>query len=87
MKHTSFEEIAIHLLKLCKSRSEREQNVYGAFTTSSNKIPGKSILLIDDVTTTGSTINECARILKEKGAKFVYGLTLAKASYFAKNML
>jgi len=70
-----------------KSRLEREMNVYGAFNVNLEKIPGKSILLIDDVVTTGSTINECARVLMDAGAKSVYGLTLAKASNFTQNML
>jgi predicted amidophosphoribosyltransferase len=39
----------------------------------------KSVIIIDDVSTTGSTISECARALKKAGAKEVYALTLARA--------
>ncbi len=42
-------------------------------------IHGKRILIIDDVFTTGATINECARILKSFGAERVYSLTIARA--------
>ncbi|MFH0977221.1 MAG: ComF family protein [Spirochaetota bacterium] len=42
-------------------------------------VAGKTILIIDDVFTTGATINECARILKSFGADRVYSLTIAKA--------
>ena len=57
-----------------KNKLERESNVIGAFGISNaNLINDKSILLIDDVFTTGTTVNECSRILKENGAKrFLY---------------
>ena len=42
------------------------------------KIIGKNILLIDDIYTTGATLNECARILKEGGAGNIDVLTIAK---------
>ncbi|MBN2401082.1 MAG: ComF family protein [Spirochaetes bacterium] len=42
-------------------------------------IKGKKIIIIDDVFTTGATINECARILKSFGADRVYSLTIARA--------
>jgi len=41
------------------------------------EIKGKSILVIDDVVTTGTTLNQCAKVLKENGAKTVYGLAVA----------
>lgn len=59
--------------------SKRLQNVKGNFRVANrfrDKIKGKRILVIDDVYTTGSTANECARILKKEGAKEVYFLTL-----------
>ncbi|MCH8127151.1 ComF family protein [candidate division KSB1 bacterium] len=59
---------------------ERLENMAGAFSVSDNqKIQEKVILLIDDLITTGSTLNECARILKENKAKEVYALALARA--------
>jgi ComF family protein len=60
---------------------KRLTNVKNAFEIKpSAKInPEKIYLLLDDVCTTGSTINECAKILKKYGAKTVIGLTVAKA--------
>lgn len=59
---------------------ERATNVQGAFALKQNvNIAGATILLIDDVYTTGATLRECARVLKNGGATQVYGLTLARA--------
>lgn len=50
-------------------KHKRHKNVQGAFvTTPTDKLKGKSILLVDDILTTGSTIEECCRILKQAGA-------------------
>lgn len=59
----------------------RMKNLQGAFIVKEKKkqlIQDKSILLIDDVITTGSTANECAKVLKHAGVKLVYVLTIAK---------
>ena len=62
------------------SRTERQKNIKGAFDVKDpEKIVGQKILLVDDVYTTGSTVNECARVLMEAGAEFVDVLTLARA--------
>ncbi|MEW6088843.1 MAG: ComF family protein [bacterium] len=58
---------------------QRKENIKGAFKLK-NKIPvkGKRILLVDDIVTTGATVNECSRILKNDGkAKDVLVLSLA----------
>ena len=55
---------------------DRAKNVKGKFIGTEN-IDNKNILLIDDVVTTGSTIAECARILKENGANKIYTWTLS----------
>ncbi len=58
----------------------RKKNIAGAFSMkkqSENLIKGKNILLIDDVITTGSTIRECAKILKENGAAEVFAASAA----------
>lgn len=61
------------------SGKERRQNLQGAFTvTKPEKVFGRRILLIDDVFTTGTTLNECAKILIENGAAQVEALTLAR---------
>ena len=58
---------------------ERQKNVKGAFQAYREHIHGKSILLIDDVTTSGSTLNACSKSLIDVGARAVYGLTIARA--------
>jgi len=58
---------------------ERKENVKGAFSTKNiNLVKDKKIILIDDVTTTGATLEEAAKVLKRAGAKLVWGLVLAK---------
>jgi ComF family protein len=57
---------------------QREKNVMGAFKVrKAKRIRGKRILLIDDVMTTGATVNECARVLKRSGSKEICVLTVA----------
>ncbi|MEO8581960.1 MAG: ComF family protein [Patescibacteria group bacterium] len=59
-------------------RAKRLTHLTDAFNISPNSsITGKTIALIDDVTTTGTTLNECARILKNHQAKKVIGLVFA----------
>jgi ComF family protein len=59
--------------------TERKTNIRGAFAViDSTKILNKKIVLVDDVFTTGATMEECAKVLKEGGAKEVVGLALAK---------
>ncbi|AQQ10057.1 DNA utilization protein GntX [Sedimentisphaera cyanobacteriorum] len=60
-----------------QSYSKRMKNVRGAFAVKRfADVRRKSILLADDVRTSGATLNECARVLKEAGAERVYALTL-----------
>ncbi len=64
-----------------KPMRERRQNIRGSFFVKDPmKIKGKEILLIDDVFTTGSTVNECSRILRQAGAKKIYVATIARTS-------
>lgn len=58
-------------------RVERLSNLRDAFVWVDVSVPNK-ILLVDDVYTTGATMNECAKILKKAGVKQVFGLVLAK---------
>lgn len=60
-------------------RHERLSNVTNAFTADSAQVGDKNILLIDDVSTTGATLEACAAALKNAGAKDIFGLTLARA--------
>ncbi|MCI0530453.1 MAG: hypothetical protein L0Y74_00660 [candidate division Zixibacteria bacterium] len=60
--------------------AQRKNNVSNAFKVIAKyEIQGKNILLVDDVITTGATLSECARVLKESGAGCVSACTLAKA--------
>jgi predicted amidophosphoribosyltransferase len=59
--------------------ADRIMNVTGAFATTSSALQDKIVLLIDDVCTTGATLDGCAGALKIGGARQVYGLALARA--------
>jgi competence protein ComFC len=72
-----------------KKYTERRKNMQNAFTINPLKSPADSVeqfsriknkivLLVDDVATTGATLNECARILKQFGAKKVFAVVLAR---------
>ncbi len=58
---------------------QRRENVHAAFTCSGPALAGMRVLVIDDVCTTGSTLDACAVALKEGGATSVHALTLARA--------
>ena len=60
------------------NEAERATNVQGAFRWDGSGLDGQSLILIDDIATTGATLNECARTLKKAGAGRIYGLALAK---------
>lgn len=63
------------------SAAERRLNVKGAFSVKrAERIAGKRILLLDDVITTGSTMDECARELKKAGAEVVIATSIARTA-------
>ena len=65
------------------SRKQREENIKNSFSINekfASKLKNKKIALIDDVLTTGSTVNECTRILKKSGAKSVTVITVARVT-------
>ena len=66
-----------------KTQQERLKNIQNAFSLRHpEKIKGKTIVLIDDVYTTGATLNECAKVLRQAGAKRVEALVLARVCFF-----
>jgi competence protein ComFC len=84
-KRTGIPEQSLYLKKVRETESQslltrekRYLNVKAAFKISRPKeIKGRSVLIVDDIFTTGSTINECARVLKEAGASRVTALVIA----------
>jgi ComF family protein len=60
------------------NEAERLNNIQGVFSWTGENLQGADVLLIDDVVTTGATLNEAARILKGVGAGAIYALVLAK---------
>lgn len=59
---------------------ERFINILGRYVPKGSAARGRKVLIVDDVFTTGATINECARVLREAGAEKVYGVTIARRS-------
>lgn len=60
-------------------REERTENIKGAFSIIQNlELKIQNAFLVDDIFTTGSTLNEASKILKRKGVEKVWGLTLAR---------
>jgi len=60
------------------NREAREKNVKNSFQVTTSFPAGASVLLVDDVYTTGVTLQECARVLRRAGVKEVHGFTLAR---------
>lgn len=75
----------VSLLERCKetkpmfglSKPERQKNIENVFRFVGETCPEK-VLLVDDVWTTGATMKECTKTLKQNGVKIVWGLTLAR---------
>ncbi|MDO8659225.1 MAG: phosphoribosyltransferase family protein, partial [Candidatus Parcubacteria bacterium] len=65
-----------------ENRRERLKNIIGSFAIkneklSLSKIKNKNIILIDDITTTGATLNEARKVLKQNGARKIIAFTVA----------
>lgn len=59
---------------------DRFQNLRGAFAVKKGELPYKTVILVDDIFTTGSTIDEASRVLKENGVQKVYFLSICVGS-------
>jgi competence protein ComFC len=84
-----YSQKAISRIKETKSQVgldalERQENVLGAFEGNSEIVHNKSVLVIDDITTTDSTLNECSKALRNAGARYIFCFTLARTP-FVKN--
>ena len=61
------------------SRKERIRNLKGSFLACrKDAIKGKNLLIVDDLLTTGATLEACAKELKKSGAGNIYGFTVAR---------
>ncbi len=60
------------------NKKQRQVNVKNAFSWTGNNLKNKNIILVDDVSSTRSTLNNCAKVLKTNDAQVVWGLVLAK---------
>lgn len=60
---------------------QRRANVSGAFRYTGRELVGSTVALVDDVITTGATMQECAVVLREAGAREIWGVAFARASY------
>lgn len=65
---------------------ERQQNIRHAFRADEKIVRGRSVLMIDDVATTGATLSACAEAMRSAGARQVYGLTLARAAFYTSDL-
>jgi ComF family protein len=65
--------------------AERQENMADAFQANGDRIRGKNVLVVDDVATSGATLNACAKALLDGGAAKVYGFSLARAVFNPDN--
>jgi len=85
VKHFKLEMNAQDLQRVVHTKSqaklneaERKINLVGSLSWRGGSLLNKNIMIMDDVVTTGSTLEECAKVLKQAGAKEVWGLVVAK---------
>ena len=78
IKHRALTRVKETLSQVGLNSKERQDNVLNAFYADRTIHRNKSVLVIDDIATTGSTLNECAKALKNAGAREVFCYTVAK---------
>lgn len=66
---------------------ERQVNMADAFRLTNQPVLGKNILVVDDVATSGATLNACAKALVDEGAAKIYGFSLARAVFNPDNQI
>lgn len=76
-QHSTLKRIKNTRTQTRLNEEQRQQNVRNAFVAKVNDLEGKKVILVDDVLTTGATMDECARVLKEAGAAEVYSCVAA----------
>lgn len=88
LRDTGWNPIANNLKRVRKTErqvgqrlGERRANVSGAFVYTGPRLDGLTVALVDDVVTTGATMLECSRVLRDAGARYVWGFAFARASY------
>lgn len=82
-----FERVRPTISQTRLSAADRRENVQDAFVYSSrrdNIINDRRVVVVDDVCTTGSTLEACSLALKDAGARIVWGFTLARAAHRAR---
>ncbi len=79
LSHTSLRRTRPTVPQTSLKREKRLKNLRGSFSVHQpEQVKGKTALLIDDVLTTGTTVNECAKVLRASGMDKVYVMTLAR---------
>ena len=85
IKHSKLEMDVKNLQRIVHTKSQaklnevmRKKNILNSLSWQGGSLSGKNIIVVDDVTTTGSTLEECAKVLKKAGAETVWGLVVAK---------
>lgn len=81
MQPSALERVRETSAQVGLTATQRRKNVENAFRADRELTVGRVVLLVDDVMTTGATLEACASALKNAGASTVYGLTLARSNW------
>lgn len=81
---TSLQRVRMTQTQAKLHRELRKTNIKNAFTCT-NRLNGRTVLIVDDTITTGATVVACAQALKKAGASFVWAITLSQAPLLPSN--